>query len=110
MKDYHIYFYVLKFTILVLIALISLKIIPIKNKIFILIDFVFKVSLSVFIIIFFSTKKFDGLENHDRLIIILSGFILLILIDYIKIINILFNTHIKDDRDEDYVENSISNS
>jgi hypothetical protein len=100
MREYHLYFYILKFIILVLIALMSLKIIPVRNKLFVLIDCVFKISLSVFIIIFFSTKKFVELESHDRLLIILSGFILLLLIDYIKVINILFNLHIKDDREE----------
>lgn len=98
MKDYHIYFYILKFAILIMIALMSLKIIPIKNKLFVLVDSIFKISLSIFIIIFFTTKKFVGLDNHDRLLIILSGFILLLLIDYIKVINIIFNLHIKDDR------------
>lgn len=98
MKDYHIYFYILKFAILIMIALMSLKIIPIKNKLFVLVDSIFKISLSIFIIIFFTTKKFIGLDNHDRLLIILSGFILLLLIDYIKVINIIFNLHIKDDR------------
>ena len=99
MKDYHIYFYILKFAILVLIALMSLRIIPIKNKLFVLVDCVFKISLSIFIIIFFTTKKFIGLDDHDRLLIILSGFILLLLIDYIKVINILFNLYIDDIRD-----------
>jgi hypothetical protein len=104
MRDYHIYFYILKFTILVLIALMSLKIIPVKNKLFILIDCIFKISLALFIIIFFTTKKIIGLDDHDRLLIILSGFILLLLIDYIKIINIVFNLHLDDFRDKIYEE------
>ena len=62
------------------------------------IDSIFKFSLGLFIIIFFSTNNFDKLSKEDRVLIILSGFILIILIDYIALINILFNKHIKDDR------------
>ena len=98
MRGYHLFFFILKFFILLLIALMSLKIISVKNKIFIIIDFIFKLSFGTFIIIFFSMNKYDNLENYDRLLIILSGFILILLIDYIKVINIIFNLHIKDDR------------
>ena len=62
------------------------------------IDSIFKFSLGLFIIIFFSTNNFDKISKEDRVLIILSGFILIILIDYIALINILFNKHIKDDR------------
>jgi len=98
MKGYHLFFFILKFFILLLIALMSLKIIPVKNKIFVIIDFIFKLFFGAFIIIFFSMNKYDNLENYDRLLIILSGFILILLIDYIEVINIIFNLHIKDDR------------
>ena len=97
-KGYHLYFYILKFIILILIAMISLKIIPLQNKLFILIDFVFKISLGLFIIIFFSTNKYDNLGKHDRILFILAGFILILLIDYISVINVLFNKHFKDKR------------
>ena len=39
LKDYHVYFYVLKFIILLLISLMSLKIINIRENIYIFIDF-----------------------------------------------------------------------
>lgn len=91
MKHYHIFFFILKFIILLLISLISLKIIPLKTKIYILIDFIFKVSFSIFIIVFFTMNKYDNLKNDDRILIILSGFILLLLIDYIKVINVFLN-------------------
>jgi len=97
MKGYHLFFYILKFIILSLIILISLKIIPIRNKIFILIDFIFKISLGLFIIIFFSSNT-NNLNKHDRILFIISGFVLILLIDYIKVINIIFNVHIKDER------------
>ena len=97
MKVYQVYFYILKIIILILIALMLLKIIPLKGKFFIIIDTVFKFSLGIFIIIFFSTKKLD-IDKHDRMIIIISGFILLLLIDYIHFINVIFNKHYKDYR------------
>jgi hypothetical protein len=100
MKGYHLFFFILKFIILLLIALMSLKIISVKTKIFVIIDFIFKLSFGTFIILFFSIykNKNDNLENYDRLLIILSGFILILLIDYIEVINIIFNLHIKDNK------------
>lgn len=103
MKGYHIFFYILKFIILLLIALMSLKIIPVKNKIFIIVDFIFKLSLGLFIIIFFIKNKNDNLYVHDRLLFIISGFILILLIDYIQVINVLFNKNIKDERYEQLI-------
>ena len=98
MKDYHLFFFILKFFILLLLILISLKIIIVKNKLLVLIDSVFKLSFGIFIIVFFSINKYDNLEKYDRLLIILSGFILIMLIDYIKVINIIFNLDLKDDK------------
>jgi len=71
MKYYHFFFFVLKFIILLLIGLISLKIIPLKKKIYVLIDFIFKLSFSIFIIVFFTVNKYDNLRNDDRILIIL---------------------------------------
>jgi hypothetical protein len=98
MKSHHIFFYILKVLILILLILISLKIIPLKNKLFVLIEFIFKFSIGIFIIVFFANNNCVNLDKHDRIIIILSGFILITLIDYIEVINILFNKHIKDER------------
>jgi hypothetical protein len=68
------------------------------NQLLIIIDFIFKFSLSIFIILFFSSNNDLNLKKEDRLIIIMSGFILIILIDYIQIINILFNKKYRDER------------
>ena len=81
-----------------MIALISLKIIKVKTKLFILIDFIFKLSLGIFIIIYFSKNNFIKLSKEDRILFVLSGFILILLIDYIEVINVVFNKHIKDER------------
>ena len=97
MEHYHYYFFLLKFLIIMSIALMALKIIPMHNKLFILIDTVYKISLGLFIIIFFARTKLP-LDKHDRILIILSGLVLLLLIDYIAVINVLFNKHYKDER------------
>jgi hypothetical protein len=91
MKGYHLYFYILKFLILLMIALISLKIIVIKNKFILLMDSIFKISFGLFIIIFFTKNINHSLEKNDRMIIILSGFILILLVDYIGLINFILN-------------------
>jgi len=96
MEVYHIYFFTLKIIILILLLLIFLRIIKLKSKIFILIDFIFKFSMGLLIIIFFSTNKSLNISKEDRLLFIVSGFILIILIDYIKVINILFNKNYMD--------------
>jgi hypothetical protein len=88
----------------------SLKIIPVNNKLFIIIDFVFKFSIGLFIIIFFSTRKVEGLSDHDNNIIILSGFVLLLLINYIIVINILFNKNLKNDLYDIYFLGKTNNS
>jgi len=98
MKVYHIYFFLLKFLILLFIALISLKIITVRNKIFIIMDSIFKFSLGLFIIIFFSMNDGINISKEDRILIIISGFILILLIDYIELINVLFNKHFKDNK------------
>lgn len=98
MKNYHIYFYILKLSILLLIILMSLKIITVKTKLFIIIDSIFKLSFGIFIIIFFLKNNSVKLEHYDKILIILSGFILILLIDYIEVINILLNKNIKDPR------------
>lgn len=100
MKSYHLYFYIIKITLLIIIALISLKIIPVKNKLYTLIEFVFKLSFGLFIIIFFTINNNLNINQEDKVLIILCGFILILLIDYIHIIDILTNNHIKNNHNK----------
>jgi hypothetical protein len=89
--------YIIKLAILIIISLMSIKVIHVKTKTFIIIDFIFKLSLGSFLIYFFLFSNKIKLNVHDRLIFILSGFVLILLIDYIKVINIIFGQKIKDD-------------
>ncbi len=83
MEWYHAYFGILKVSVILVLAIFYLKIISFKPPIFILIDTIFKISLGLFNIFFFmpSNKKVK-LPFEDRMIVIASGFILLMLIDF----------------------------
>lgn len=86
-KSYHFYFFILKFIIIVFIGLISLKIITIENihKDIIIntIDSVFKLSVGLFLIIFFSNNwNCNFINTCDRALLILTGFILILLADF----------------------------
>ena len=98
MKGYQIYFFILKFIILIMLILGSLKIIPKDTRFFIITELIFKVSLGLFLIIFFSTHRIDGIDNENRIIIIVSGVVILLLIDYKKIINHIFGTKFIDNK------------
>lgn len=91
-KLYHFYFFILKLAILISISFISLKIIVLedgfKNNIMIIIDSIFKFSIGLFMIIFFSHNDCKILNINDRIILILTGFILILLIDFIRIYKI----------------------
>ncbi len=85
MKSYHYFFYMLKIIILSLIVLIHFDVIYVNNKYYHLIETIFKTALGFFIIIFFSTHNF-GIEKHDKILIILSGFILILINNYSELI------------------------
>jgi hypothetical protein len=87
MKAYQLYFYILIFCFLFIFLSISLKLININDNFKLIIDSIFKFSIGVFIIIFFLNKK-NKIDNNDRILFILIGFIILLFINYIKIINI----------------------
>ena len=101
MEHHHYYFYSLKTIVLFCILLLALKKITSKNKFYVLIEFIFRFSIGLFIIIYFIQNKKLNIDKHDRILLIMSGFIILILIDYIRVINILFNTHYIDRKCDD---------
>jgi cell division protein FtsW (lipid II flippase) len=89
MKGYQIYFYLLFFCVLFIISAISLKFIDTNNNFKLIIDSIFKFSIGIFIIIFFLNKKNNKIDNNDKMLFILIGFIILLLINYIQLINII---------------------
>ncbi len=81
MKSYHYFFYILKLIILIAILLSRVGLIPVNGKYYIIIESLFKFSLGVFIIIYFSNKNLD-VERHDRILFFISGVVLISMIDY----------------------------
>ena len=89
-KGYHFYFFILKFIIILFIGLISLKIVTLNNIhkdiIINIIDSVFKLSIGLFLIIFFSNNwNCNFINICDRSLLILSGFILILLADFKRV-------------------------
>ena len=95
MKYYHIYFFIFKFIILIMLILGSLKIIKKNTKLFILIETIFRISLGLFLILFFLLNKIPGIDTEDRLIIIVSGVVMLLLINYKQIYEELSSKKVK---------------
>lgn len=88
MKLYQIYLLLLQFVILIIIGLISLKYVTNKNQIMLIIDSLFKFSIGLFLIIYFLNNNTNNM--NDRVIFIVSGFIILLLINYIQICKFIF--------------------
>jgi len=76
------YFIVLKILISIGILLIIFGKVKSDGPIYTILDTVFKVSLGIYIILFFGYNKVPGVNPHDRLLLIVSGFVLLITINY----------------------------
>jgi hypothetical protein len=55
--------------------------IPINGKYYIIIESLFKFSLGIFIIIFFTNKDLN-VERHDRVLFFISGVVLISMINY----------------------------
>jgi len=85
MELYHYFFNIIRIIILLLVLLMGLKIIPIQGKYFVLIQTIFKIFIGLFMIIYFS-KKDLAISADDKAIIISSGIILIITIDYSELI------------------------
>ncbi len=83
MEPYHYYFLTLKFFIIVALILVALNFIKEEGPIYLIIDTLFKMSLGVFIVYYFSKKvPQNSMDSHDRMLLMMSGIILLLTIDY----------------------------
>ncbi len=87
------YFFVLKTIITIAIILMFFGKISSHGPLYVLIDTIFKVSLGIYIILFFGYQKLPNLDPHDRLLLIISGFILLITIDYKEAYGLIIGEH-----------------
>ncbi len=82
MELYLYYFIVLKIIITIGLLLIFLGKVRHDGPVFTILDTIFKVSLGLYIILFFGYNKVPNVNPHDRLLLIVSGFILLATINY----------------------------
>jgi membrane-associated HD superfamily phosphohydrolase len=62
----------------------TLNIIPKNTRFFIVVELLFKVSLSLFLIFYIGNHKKYELDKNERLIIMGSGIVILLLINYKK--------------------------
>ena len=81
MQPYHYFFYILKFIILIAILLMRVGLIPVNGKYYVIIESLFKFSLGIFIIIFFSNNELN-VEKHDRVLFFIAAVVLISMIDY----------------------------
>lgn len=77
MRNYQIYFFVLKSLILLQLVLISLGFNVKESKFFLFVDTLFKISLGLFLGFFFWPYPPKGMNWEDGLIISIGGFLIL---------------------------------
>ena len=89
MKGYHIYFIVLKIIVAIQVGLVFLKKTTEDSEIYIVTDTIFKISIALYLFLFFIINSFPGLDFEDTVILRFSGMILLYDIDYSGLIRVL---------------------
>jgi len=89
MKAYHIYFILLKTIIFIQMALVVLKKQTTDSKLYIVSDTIFKISIALYLFIFFIVNNFPGLDFEDTILLRFAGVILLYDIDYSGLIKIV---------------------
>ncbi len=89
MNTIHYIFYSMKLLILLSIVLMRFNIIPQEGPLFLILDTLFKFSLGVYVIYFFGFNLCPNINPHDRLLFIISGFILIILIDFKSLLSVI---------------------
>ena len=73
MKAYHLYFFFLKFILIIQTFLIVFQIANPNTILYIAGDIIFKTSLGLFLMIFFTFAKIPGMDFYDKLIAYFAG-------------------------------------
>jgi hypothetical protein len=89
MKAYHLYFIILRFIVLIQIILVFLKKHTKDSDIYIISDTIFKLSIALYLFIFFMIHSFPGLELGDVIILRFSGLVLLFDIDFTGLLRVI---------------------
>jgi len=82
MKNYHLYFIILKILVAFQFVLVFLKKQSRDSNMYIISDTIFKISIALYLFLFFTLNTFPGLDWQDVLIIRFSGVVLLYDIDF----------------------------
>lgn len=92
MKLYHIALLLIKIFISVQLVLIFFKLESPTHRVFVITDAIFNFYVGAFIIIYFlfATKNVV-IDIHDRLFVLLGGFLLIYNIDYKELLNAVQN-------------------
>lgn len=77
MKGYHAYFLILKMVVFAQVVFLAAGFEVAKSPIFAFVDMVFKISLGLFLAIYFWLFTPKGLEWEDGIIISIGGFLIL---------------------------------
>ena len=77
MKLYVVFIFMLKILFIVLSGMILLGILPSDDNMYKLVSNFLRLTLGIFIIIFFSMNTFDNIEFHDKFFIICAGYLLI---------------------------------
>ena len=79
MKAHHYYFWGIKILIILLIVLDYFKVIKNRSNLLLVVETIFKISLGIFLIVFFSYNKSLNVDKHDKLLFVIAGVVLIII-------------------------------
>jgi hypothetical protein len=88
MKSYHIFFIILRLLVILQLALVIFKKRLIKPDFKVIIDSVHKLSIGLFVIIFFYFNNV-GLDPWDIYVLQFSGITMILDIDYVNLIEVI---------------------
>jgi hypothetical protein len=88
MQLYQIYFFFLKFVVLAQIVMLALGYEVAKSPVFAVVDAVFKISLGLFLGIYFWLFRPKGINFEDGIIISVGGFLILADIEFGPLLDI----------------------
>ena len=77
MKAYQIYFFVLKFIVLAQVVFLTLGYKVAESPVFAVVDTIFKISLGLFLGIYFWLFRPKGIDWEDGIIVSIGGFLIL---------------------------------
>ena len=90
MKEYHVFFIILRLLVLFQLILVIFKKQIFSNKIKLIIDSVLKLSLGLFIILFFYFNS-SGIDPWDIYVLQFAGILIIVDIDYSGLLNLISN-------------------